>query len=55
VTTPNAAPIDTRFISAAVSGITSDRNASMSRRKLRPTTTPIVITSLLLIADARST
>ena len=39
LTTPNAAPIETRFIRPAVSGMTSERNASSSSTKLSATTT----------------
>jgi hypothetical protein len=39
VTTPNAAAADSKFIAAAISGITRLRNTAISSRKLTPTTT----------------
>ncbi len=41
VTTPNAAPAESRFMTAAVSGMTRLRNTAISSRKLSSTTTPM--------------
>ena len=54
VTTPKAAPIEMRFIIPAVSGITSERKASISRMKLSAMTTRIVSMRWLEISSARS-
>ena len=37
---PKAAPIDSRFITTAFSGTSSDRNTAISSRNERPRTTP---------------
>ena len=42
VTIPYAAATDSRFITAALSGTSSERNASRSTMKLSPTTTAII-------------
>jgi hypothetical protein len=47
--------MEMRFISPAVSGITTERKATISRRKLSPTTTAIVTIRRLEISSARST
>ena len=39
VTTPSAAPMLSRFMTAALAGITSDRKTTASRSSARPTTT----------------
>ena len=41
VSTPNAAPTDSRFITEAVSGISRLRNTTISSRKLSSTTIPM--------------
>ena len=41
VTTPNAAPAESMFMTAAVSGIAMLRNTAISSRKLSSTTTPM--------------
>jgi hypothetical protein len=44
-----------RFISPAVSGMTTERKAIISSRELNPTTTAIVTIRRLDISSARST
>ncbi len=51
---PSAAPMDSRFMTAAVSGITKLRNTVMSRRKDRSTTRPMKSGSFELRTLAKS-
>ena len=55
VRTPNAAAADSRLVTAACSGISSDRNATISSRKPSRITVPITSSSRAEISDARST
>ncbi len=51
---PNAAPIESRFITTAFSDTRIDRNASRSRTNDSASTTPITSGSFLAIWSARS-
>ncbi len=54
-TTPYAAPIDSRFMTPAVNGITTDRNAAMSKRNESPTTARMNHGSRAAMRSPRST
>ena len=53
--TPSEAPIESRFITAACSGITSERNTISSSSALSSTTTPMNSGSLWPSVVAKST
>ncbi len=55
VSTPNDAAADSRLVSAAWSGMSSERNAIISSRKPSRITTPITSSSRAVISAARST
>ena len=52
---PNAAAADSTFVTAACSGMSSDRNAIMSSRKPSRITVPITSSSRSEMSSARST
>ena len=54
MSTPYAAATDSRFISAEISGTTTDRNAIRSRMMLSAITTAITSGSFSLMREARS-
>ena len=54
VSTPYAAATESRFITAALIGMTTDRNARRRTKMLRSTTTAIISGSLSAIFSARS-
>ena len=55
VSTPNAAAAESRLVIAACSGISSERNATISSRKPSRMTVPITRSSRAEISEARST
>ena len=55
VSTPNDAAADSRLVTAACSGIRSDRKAIISSRKPSRMTVPMTSSSRLVISVARST